>query len=427
MNTPLTHEMDDKRRDRITLLLAVISCFTVMNIYYNQPLLALIGHSFGVSVTTASSIPSLTQLGFGLGIVLFVPLGDTIDRRWLILIKLLVVSGLLLLVGLAPNLIFLAIFSFLLGVFTVIPQVSIPFAAQLAPPNKRGRTIGIVMSGIFAGILISRALSGATGNWLGWRAIFFAASVLMLILAAVVARYLPHSGRSTQLNYWQVLQSLPGILRREPVIQAACVTGAFLFCVFSVFWSTLAFVLAAPPFHDGPWVAGILGLVGITGSAAAPIVGRLADRKGPAFTLGVSIVIAGVSSMVLVLFGKSMPGLIASLILLDLGVQAGLVSNQTRIYSVLPAAYNSRVNTIFMSSYFTGGAVGSVLGGAVWDQFPSHTALGWLSAALMILAFLLHIGLQRRIRAAAWVPEVAADQAMSPPPKTLEVQSESSR
>jgi predicted MFS family arabinose efflux permease len=220
----------------------------------------------------------------------------------------------------------------------------------------------------------------------------------MLILAAVVARYLPHSGRSTQLNYWQVLQSLPGILRREPVIQAACVTGAFLFCVFSVFWSTLAFVLAAPPFHDGPWVAGILGLVGITGSAAAPIVGRLADRKGPAFTLGVSIVIAGVSSMVLVLFGKSMPGLIASLILLDLGVQAGLVSNQTRIYSVLPAAYNSRVNTIFMSSYFTGGAVGSVLGGAVWDQFPSHTALGWLSAALMILAFLLHIGLQRRLR-----------------------------
>ena len=144
-------------------------------------------------------------------------------------------------------------------------------------------------------------------------------------------------------------------------------------------------------------MAGALGLVGITGSAAAPIVGRLADRKGPAFTLGVSIVIAGISALVLAFAGGSMVGLIASLILLDLGVQAGLVSNQTRIYSVLPPAFNSRVNTIFMSCYFLGGAVGSVLGGAVWDRFPSHVALGILSAGLMAAAFILHIGLQRRI------------------------------
>jgi len=421
LSEALTHEIDDKRRDRITLLLAVISCFTVMNVYYNQPLLALIAHNFGVSITTASSIPSLTQLGFGLGIVLFVPLGDTIDRRWLILIKLGIVAGLLVLVGLAPNLLILAALSFLLGVFTVIPQLSIPFAAQIAPPDKRGRTIGIVMSGIFAGILMSRALSGAVGTWLGWRAIFFAAAVLMVLLALAVAKYLPHSGRSTQLNYWQVLRSLPGIFRRQSTIQAACVTGAFLFCVFSVFWSTLAFMLAGPPFHDGPWVAGILGLVGITGSAAAPIVGRLADKKGPAYTLGVSIFIVGLSSIVLVIFGESMVGLIASLILLDLGVQAGLVSNQTRIYSVLPPSYNSRVNTIFMASYFMGGAAGSVLGGAVWDHFRSQWALGSLSAVLMSIAFLMHIWFQHRIKMKA---AAAAEDRLTLPADDLEIQRE---
>lgn len=399
MKPPLTHEIDDARRNRITLLLAVISCLTVMNIYYNQPLLDLIAGNFGVSVATASVIPSLTQLGFGLGILLFVPLGDTIDRRWLIMGKLLAVSLFLLSVGLAPSFPVLAVVSFFLGLFTVIPQVSIPFAAQLAPPEKRGRTIGIVMSGIFAGILISRAFSGAVGNWLGWRAIFIIASAMMIVLAVVVARFLPHSGRSTQLHYGQVLRSLPGILYRAPVIQAACLTGALLFCAFSIFWSTLAFMLAGPPFRDGPWVAGALGLVGITGSAAAPIVGRLADRKGPAFTLGVSIVIAGLSALVLLAAGDTMAGLIVSLILLDLGVQAGLVSNQTRIYSVFPPSYNSRVNTIFMSCYFLGGAAGSVLGGAVWDRFRNHTALGILSAALMLIAFALHVAMQRRIRA----------------------------
>ncbi len=424
MKRPLTHEMDDRRRDRITFLLAVISCLTVMNIYYNQPLLALIGRNFGVSVATASTVPSMTQLGFGLGILLFVPLGDTIDRRWLILGKLLIVSALLLLVGLAPSFSVLVVLSFFLGLFTVIPQVSIPFAAQLAPPDRRGRTIGIVMSGIFAGILISRAISGATGNWLGWRAIFFIASGVMILLVIVVARYLPHSGRSTNLNYVQVLRSLPGILHRAPLIQAACVTGALLFCVFSVFWSTLAFMLAGAPFHDGPWVAGVLGLVGITGSAAAPIVGRLADRKGPAFTLGVSIVIAGISALVLAWAGGSMVGLIASLILLDLGVQAGLVSNQTRIYSVLPPTFNSRVNTIFMSCYFLGGAVGSVLGGAVWDRFPGHVALGILSAGLMAAAFLLHIGLQRRIGRIELAAGLARPVTPAIPAADVEIQPE---
>jgi predicted MFS family arabinose efflux permease len=423
--------MDDKRRDKITLLLAAISCFTVMNIYYNQPLLALIGHAFGVSASTASSIPSLTQLGFGLGIVLFVPLGDTIDRRWLILIKLLIVSVLLLLVGLAPDFWMLVTLSFFMGIFTVIPQISIPFAAQIAPPNQRGRTIGMVMSGIFAGILISRALSGAVGDWLGWRAIFFIASGLMLVLAVVVAKYLPHSGRSTQLNYWQVLRSLPGILKQQPLIQAACVTGAFLFCIFSVFWSTLAFILASPPFHYGPWVAGILGLVGITGSAAAPLVGRLADKRGPTFTLGISILIVGLSALALLAMGNTMVGLIISLILLDLGVQAGLVSNQTRIYSVLPPSYNSRVNTIFMSSYFTGGAVGSVLGGVVWDQFSNHEAIGGLSAALVVIAFVMHLWLGRRITAltASQAIAVGAEAKLAVPtaPAGSEIQSEPSR
>ncbi len=395
MSPPLNHEISDQKRSGITLLLAVISCFTVMNIYYNQPLLALITRNFGVSTTTASIVPAMTQLGFGLGIILFVPLGDIIDRRPLILGKLLLVAVFLVLVGLAPNLPTLAVLSFLLGLFTVIPQIAIPFAAQLARPAQRGRTIGIVMSGIFAGILLSRALSGALGQWLGWRAIFMAAAGAMLILAGVVARFLPHSGRSTELRYGQILASLPGILRRERTIQAACITGALLFCTFSIFWSTLAFVLAAAPFHDGPWVAGILGLVGITGSAAAPLVGRLADHKGAAFTLGIAIGIAALSAVVLAAFGNTMWGLILSLILLDLGVQAGLVSNQTRIYSVLPPAYNSRVNTIFMSCYFTGGAAGSILGGLAWHHWKSHTALGVLSLSLMIAALILHKWLER--------------------------------
>jgi predicted MFS family arabinose efflux permease len=356
-------------------LLAVAAGLSVSNLYYNQPLLPDIARSFGATATRVSAVATATQVGYAVGMLLFVPLGDLVDRRRLVLALLAAVTVALLAASAAPTLPLLAASGAAIGATTVVPQVLVPLAAGLAPPAERGRVVGRVVSGILVGILAARVVSGAVGRVVGWRAMFVVAAGLMLVLALALARWLPRtppaargSEHDAPASYGALLRSLATLAREQPVLRDAALLGALFFAAFSAFWTTLAFRLATPPLHYGSAVAGAFGLLGITGALAAPLAGRFADRGTPRRAVGAAIVVNAVAWLLFLLVGDTLWGIAAGVVLIDAGTQAAQVSNQSRIYT-LPAALHSRLNTVFMVTYFVGGALGSVLGAFAWGRF----------------------------------------------------------
>jgi predicted MFS family arabinose efflux permease len=340
----------------------------VANIYYIQPLLSAIAQTFRISVPQVGTVAMLTQLGAALGMLFFVPLGDTRERRRLIVTLLGVESVCLAAMASAQSYLWLALASLGIGVAGATVHLIVPFAAQLASPARRGAAVGSVLSGLLFGILLARAFSGLLGSWLGWRAIYWLASVIMLLLAVLIRLGLPRSKPTLKLSWPSLIRSSAVLIRTQPVLREAATLSAILFCAFSAFWTTLVFFLETPPYHYGSGVAGLFGLVGAAGAICAPFIGRLADRYGARRNVLVALLVTVVSFVVLYLFGKHMGGLIAGVILLDIGVQAGHVSNQTRIYGLLPEA-RSRLNMVYMICYFTAGAIGSFAGSVLWHHF----------------------------------------------------------
>jgi predicted MFS family arabinose efflux permease len=350
---------------RTVWYMALSTGLIVANIYYGQPLLAEIARQFALSVTQAGALAMATQIGAALGMLFFVPLGDTRERRALIIVLLLCSAASLLLFAAAPNALCLAFASLAVGATASIVHVIVPFAAHLAPPQQRGRVLGIVLSGLMFGILLGRTLSGFIGAHFGWRYVYLLAAVFMVGLALTARFFLPRSEAEISLRYAALLRSVAELVMRHSGLRESALLGALLFAGFSAFWTTLVFLLARPPYHYGAEVAGLFGLVGAAGALGAPLVGRLADRHGARNTLGIALLIVLASFVWLGLLGHVMVGLIIGVILLDLGVQSGHVSNQARIYAIAPEA-KSRLNTVYMVTYFTGGSLGSLLGAASW-------------------------------------------------------------
>lgn len=373
----------------LTLVLAVACGLTVANLYYNQPLLAEMATSFGVSPAAVGMIPMLTQIGYAVGLLLIVPLGDLVDRRKLVTALLGLVTIALCATAMSPRLAWLAAASFAVGVTTVVPQVLIPLAAQLSAPERRGKTVGTIMSGLLTGILLSRTVSGILGHHLGWSAVFWMGAGLMLVVAFGLRAALPKTEAVPHLSYPALMRSLWTILKGHPVLRHAAVNGSMMFACFSAFWVTLAFCLAGPPFHYGAQVAGLFGLVGAAGALIAPLAGRAADRVGPRSIITAAAALMAVSFVVLWLFGSSLIGLVVGTLLLDVAATAGLISNQTRIYS-LPHEIHSRVNTVYMVSYFTGGAAGSFAGAAAWNLHGWAGVCG-VGAVVSTLALIVHL------------------------------------
>ena len=350
---------------RTVWFMAISTGLIVANIYYAQPLLAEIAHAFSLSVTQAGALAMTSQIGTALGMLFFVPLGDTRERRSLIVVLLLGAAGSLLLFATAPNATWLTFASLAVGATGSVVHTIVPFAAHLAPPKQRGRVLGIVLSGLLFGILLGRTVSGLLGAHFGWRVVYFLAAAAMLLLSVSSRFYLPRSEPEISLRYLELLRSVANLMRQHGALRESALLGALLFAGFSAFWTTLVFLLQTPPYHYGADVAGLFGLFGAVGALGAPLVGRLADRHGPRTTLGVALLIVLASFLWLGLLGKTLVGLVVGVILMDLGVQSGHVSNQTRIYAIAPEA-KSRLNTFYMVSYFTGGALGSVLGAWSW-------------------------------------------------------------
>jgi predicted MFS family arabinose efflux permease len=377
--------------------MATAGGIAVANLYYNQPMLPEIGLSFGVAANVIALLPMLTQIGYALGLFLFVPLGDVVDRHRLVMALLFGVILSLLALALAPSLVWLDIASLTLGMTSVVAQVLVAFAAQLSPPQHRGRIVGALQAGILAGILLARTVSGTVSAHIGWRPMFWLAAAMVLVVLVVLHRVLPRTPPPPSQPYLRVLRSLKDLWQSYPQLRTSSLIGALLFAAFSVFWSTLAFRLGEPPFGYGPQVAGLFGLLGAAGAAIAPLAGRLTDSRGAAFTVAVGTVVVATAFVVFILSESSLVMLALGVVVLDVGIQAAMNGNQSTVLSSAPQA-TSRTNTIYMVLYFVGGALGSYTGGLVWHHFgwPGTTALGLLYSCAAVF-----------VRYAAWMPAVA--------------------
>ena len=346
---------------RIVWLLALSTGCIVANIYYVQPLLADIARDFGLSVAQIGIVAMLTQIGTGLGMLFFVPLGDKYERRTLISTLLVGESLALAFVASAHNVVWLNVACFCVGAAAATVHVIVPLAAHLAPPKERGRIVGTVLSGLLIGVLLARTLSGITGAQFGWRTVYWFGSALMLGLAVTLRISLEKSEPKISVKWTTLMRSVWSLAREHAMLREAALLACVLFMSFTALWTTLVFLLRTPPYHYGTTTAGLFGLLGASSAAAAPIVGRLSDRHGPERSILVAIIATLSGYVLLLFFGRALAGLIAAIALVDVGVQSGHVANQSRIYSLAPEA-RSRINTFYMVAFFVGGALGSYLG-----------------------------------------------------------------
>src|SRR5580765_2777754 len=319
---------------RIVWLLALCTGCVVANIYYVQPLLADIAREFGLSIARIGVIAMLAQIGTGLGMLFFVPLGDKYERRTLISLLMIAESITLAFAASARGVLWLSVAAFFVGVFTSCVHVIVPLAAHLAPPKERGRIVGIVLSGLLIGVLLARAFSGVVGAQYGWRTVYWFASALMLSLAITIRLSLQPSRPQLSMKWTALMKSVGSLAREHATLREAALLACLLFMTFSALWTTLVFLLRTPPYHYGTTAAGVFGLLGASSASAAPIVGRMSDRYGPERSILVAIVSTLVGYVALLLFGRHLAGLIAGIALIDVGVQSGHVANQSRIYSL---------------------------------------------------------------------------------------------
>jgi predicted MFS family arabinose efflux permease len=345
----------------IVWLLAFSTGCIVANIYYAQPLLADMAREFGLSVTEIGAVFMLTQIGMASGMLVFVPLGDKYERRALISTLLVAASIALAFMAVAPTVVWLSVASFAVGATAATVQVIVPFAAHHAPDRERGRIVGTVLGGLLVGALLARTFSGVFGSMFGWRHVYWVASGMMIGLAVVIRAVLPVSPPSVSLSWPRLMRSVADLAREHAVLRESALLAGLLFFTFAALWTTLVFLLRTPPYHYGTSAAGTFGLLGAASASTAPVVGRLSDRGGPERTVLIAIVMTLAGYVLLLIFGRTLAGLIAGIILVDIGVQAGHVANQSRIYSLDPTA-RGRLNTFYMVSFFIGGALGSYFG-----------------------------------------------------------------
>ncbi|WP_315673097.1 MFS transporter [Clostridium sp. 19966] len=373
----------------LILVMAAACGIVVANLYYIQPLLVEIGKTFKVSELNIGFSATLTQIGYAVGMLFLLPLADIREKRSLISIMLLCSAFSLTLMFFSPSIEILMLACFAIGFTSVVPQLIVPLAAQLANPNQRGKVIGSVMSGLLIGILVSRTFSGLVGGYLGWRTVYVIAAVMMIILALFLRKLIPICPPVSQVKYSELFKSMAYYAKNEPSLVEASINGAMMFGAFSAFWTCLVFLLGSSHYNMGSQAAGLFGLVGIIGASAAPVAGRLSDKKSPRFTIAIGMAIVGMAYIVFLVLGFKLWGLILGVILLDLGVQSCQISNQTRVHAISEEARN-RVNTVFMVSYFAGGALGSFFGSLAYSHF------GWYGVCVFglitqIIAIAVHV------------------------------------
>jgi len=355
----------------IVILMAFAAGLSVASIYYNQPMLGILAREFPGSAVAVAMIPVMTQVGYAAGLLLLSPLGDSFERRGLIVWTTIALAVSLAGAAFSPSMAALAAISLAVGALATVAQQIVPMAAHLAPNHEKGKVVGLVMSGLLTGILLSRTVSGFISEFGSWRLMFGFASVSTLVLAVGLALWLPRVTPIAAMTYHQLLRSLAQLFAQHSTLRRSGLVQALLFAGFVSFWTTLAFFLEQPPFHLGSSVVGTLGIVGVVGVMTAPLVGKLVDKGGHGRIIALGSAAVGIS-FALFWFGRqSMAALVIGIILMDAGLQAAMISNQARVYA-LDGSARSRLNTVYMTIMFVGGAIGSAVGA------QAFAALGWL-------------------------------------------------
>ncbi|WP_083189106.1 MFS transporter [Paenibacillus sp. KS1] len=377
----------------LIMLLAAACGIIVANLYYAQPLVGVISSSIGLSANSSGFIVTLTQIGYVVGLLFVVPMGDIIENKRLIIVSLLLTAVALAITALSKqSLPFLAA-SFVIGVGSVAAQVLVPFASYLAPESSRGRVVGNVMSGLLLGIMLARPVSSLVADFFGWHAVFALSAAAILILVIVLWKVLPARKPSLDTSYTALLGSMWHLLRTTPILRRRAAYHACVFATFSLFWTTVPLLLSSPIFGFSQKEIALFALVGVAGAVAAPVAGRLADRGWTRPATGIALVTVIISVLLPLLIRTGSPigvaVLVISAILLDAGVSANLVLGQRAIFSLNPEI-RGRLNGLFMAIFFFGGAIGSAIGGWIYATGGWSAAL-WIGMAFPIIAILYFV------------------------------------
>lgn len=386
----VSHTKDHPHLTQFTLwIMTIATALVVANIYYNQPLLADIAHTFNITDKKAQQLSLFTQIGYACGLLFIVPLADMVKRKRLIVIDFVLMILSLLISAVAPSIFILTIAGFLLGLSSIVPQLLIPMAAHLAQPHERGKKLGFIMGGLLIGILLSRTLSGFIGEHFSWRFMFYIAAGLMVAIWLMIFFFLPEVEPDYKGNYKKLMSSLIHLIKTQPKLRMAAFRGALCFAGFSAFWTTLVFLLKQPQFNEGSAAAGAFGLVGAFGALAAGLMGRLSDKMDSYKLSGFTLLLVLISYIIFYFSSHSIIGLIIGVIILDMGVQATHISNQSIIFALIPEARN-RLNTVYMVSYFIGGSSGTFLASLLWRNYQWNGVCA-IGGGLAIIALAAHL------------------------------------
>jgi len=365
-------------------LLALAAGLIVANLYYSQTLVGPIAASTGLSLDAAGLIVTLTQIGYALGLFFIVPLGDLLENRQLVFVLLLGTAAALATAAMSSNAWLFLASSLAIGLGSVAAQVLVPFAAHLSREETRGQTVGKVVSGLLLGIMLARPAASLVADHGGWHTVFGAAAIIVMVLAFVLRTRLPERSPAHSMSYSRLIGSLGHLFASTPVLRRRAAYHAAMFGCFSLFWTVTPMMLSSPAFHLSQTGIAIFALVGVAGAVASPIAGKLADRGHTLPATAVAMLLA-ITGFALPLFAPdsrniALALLVIASIVIDMGVAANMVLGQRAIFS-LPAEVRSRLNGLYFSLFFVGGAVGSAAGGWVYSQY------GWHAALLLGMAF----------------------------------------
>jgi predicted MFS family arabinose efflux permease len=374
---------------RLIPLLGLACGITVSALYFNQPLLIEMGRSLHADEAQMGHVAVAAQAGYAIGLLFFVPLGDVLERRGLIVKMIAGLVLAMLVTAVVPTLLPMVLITLVTGIMAAVTHVLLPMAAEIATPANAGRAVGSVMTGLLLGILLSRTFSGWIAEWLNWRSVFVIASIMAIALAVFLRRALPLLPPRAPMPYLSALRSLWTLVRTQPLLVESATVGGLVFAAFSAFWTTLVFLFGSPHYRLGAGVAGSFGVLGAIGASIAPIAGRLADRYGSRWIISIGLTLLILSWVVTWAFGYHIAGLVIGVLMMDAAAQATQVGNQTRIFALAHCpgtAYGarSRINTVYMTIYFIFGSLGSYLGAHAWErwQWPGVCTLALLLLAL---------------------------------------------
>lgn len=387
----------------ILLLMAVATGLCAGGNYFNQPLLESIASALGTSHSAAAATVTVAQVAYALGLLFLVPLGDMLEQRRLAVGLMLAAATGQAISGFAPTIGVLAAGTATAGLCSVAAQVLVPFAAALAAPDRRGRAVGTVMSGLLLGILLARSVAGLLAGLGGWTTVYRISAAVMVVVAIALWRVLPNSRPTAHDGYAATLRSLGTLVRTQPRLRTRALLGALSFASVSVLFSTMAFLLSGQPYGFDEVRIGLVGLAGVAGALMANLAGRLADRGRTQLTSGIGVAALIASWAALAAGAQSLAWFLIGMAVIDLALQAVHISNQSIIYALDPGA-RARLNSVYMTTYFVGAAAGSALGTVAW------TRAGWTGVCV------LGVGLAATT-ALAWGADVRVGRRTHPAPE----------